>query len=543
MAESQTIKSAAADEVVKQVSEAEAASAVASTLEIQTQIDKIASGKVRELLARRAELKEEIDRLSKIDAESQKMAMLEAEHAKVSAEIAKRGEDLASLSFSMASEMEKYGKWSADALKDSKEDIAARDATKDNVTKAEMGLAKTQEDLATAKLKKPEAEAAKKAADAEKKTAETEKWTAETELVNAKNSWKFWSRTRRIEDAETAIGIARAKVKKLETAINQAQRTIDEAQRTIDSAPDLITKFSADLEEAKSQVPVVEEQIQSDKRARLKEASLVEVYETITQWESQAVAVLKKDISEYNVRITETEKSLAQGRKDRLAAAERVRADNEAIAELEVKMSQLRDDQTDITDQLDPTYQRLSNEMADTAMRLDELNSDRMLAENNFSSAQIAVKEREASLKALRADVLLAKYQHNTFVVMGESAREIGQNLEVIIKGQTRAMSNESLERGRNKLTSVVMDVTKKVEVSNMKLLSDMAERGIELLADLENTIQTGDAVLATEATRYSAVIQKLKDGVKKFTAIPNIVELTGQIVDAQKKESGAKLF
>jgi len=480
-----------------------------SSAELQKQIERIASNKLKELLQRESELHAEIDAISSMDGESEKMEMIQANLKTVRAEIAKRGEDLASLSYAIAAEMETFGQLSGAALQDTDEDIAKRQKAHDAVTVAQEAITKAKSDIAVA--------------ESQKQAAESRKTKLEGSLFSF------------LKGSDIAA----------------AQDDIDRAQAIIDNGPDVLAKLQEELRQAEDNIPVVEEQIQLDKRTRIKSASLEKTYATIAQWVSQAKKVLKKDIAEYQTRVTETKKSRQKAIDRRLAASKRKRAAEEKIDELMSEYAGFELERDDITDRTDPEYQRLSSEMERVAVELDAARNEKKLAEGGFSDAEIAIKERTNSYMTLMAQQELAKNQFNKFVMSEETAREVGQNIEVIVKGTTREMLNESLDKGVHKMTVAVYDLSKKSAISSVRQLNDMQDRKIEILKRMEEMDAESDVVLSQEQERYQQLAETLKagyakqgldvDGMSSLQAAANLAKQVGGVESVEK--SGDEMF
>ncbi len=437
----------------------------ATTLE--EQIQQIASGKLKELFQQEAELKAEIDRLSSIGSEAGKMRLKEADLQTVRVDIAKRSEDLASLAYAMAAEMESFGQLSGTAFADNSDDIAMRTAATERLNNVQSALSRSQIELDLAKSEKTDAESL-------------------TQLP-----WIL----KGLNGRETKISAAQSKLKTASSDVSKNEVLLTEAQENI---------------------VVVEEQIQTNKRERLREASLLETYERISGWVTQAKNILKKDIAEYELRLAQTKKSKAEAIERRIIASGRISTARDMIASLNVKLLEKQSDQSDITDRTDTSYQKLEAEINDIVADLDYQNNELKLAESGFTDAEIAVKERNASIMALTAQAELAKHQFNKFVVTEESANIIGRNIEVLVKGGDRAIINESLDKAGHKMTIVVFDLSNKTAIAAARQLNNMKERNLEVLQHLGEIDQEADSVLAVELKRNAEISQRLREGYEK---------------------------
>lgn len=443
--------------------------------ELQQKIEEISSNKLKDLLTREAKIHNEIEELSSIDAErnERRITALQSDLATLRAEIAKRGEDLASLSYAIAGEMEVFGRLSGEALEDTEEDIAKKQSAYDTIEFAEQGVIDAKSRLGS---------------------LETELTGLETAKTNAEGSF-FIGRKGRVEKAN-------ADLRRHKNQIKTAQNDVEIAEQ--------------DLEKAKENLPVILEQVEVDKRNRIREASLEETYATISRWVAQAKKVLKDDITEYLERITETQSAKDIAIKRRVKAAERIKTAKDDLETLEIDFDTLKLQRDDISDKTSTDYQKLTAQMEDLTVRLDAAKNEQKLAESGFTDAEIAVKERIQSLRSLTAQCELAKVQFNKFVTNEETAHYIGQNIEVLVKGSTRETLNESLDRGVHKMTVAVYDVSKKAEVASTKQLTDMKRRKLDVLELMEEMDGETDQALAAEQERYADLVEKMREGFER---------------------------
>ena len=465
---------------------------------LQKAIDQISSNKLKELLEREKELKAEIDDLSAIDSEmnADRISALETDLGSTRAEIAKRGEDLASLSFAIAGEMEAFGRLSGDALQDNAEDIARKEGAYSAIEEAENNLidAKASLESAETDFKKAKEKEARLSAD----LAE-----AETELQTQESS-SWWGRKKRIQTAQDELAGVQRNSRTAVSDTQSVESRIEQANQQIENAENC-------LETAKNELPVILEQIEVDKRNRIKEASLEETYAMITKWVTQAKDVLKEDIGEYLTRIKETHDARKAAIDRREEAAQRIKKAKENLNDLDMDFQEVKLRRDDITDKTDPEYQSLTTEMEELAVKLDAAKNEKQLAESNFSDSEIAVKERIQSIQALTAQCELAKLQFNKFVMNEETAHYIGQNIEVLVKGTTREALNESLDKGVQKMTIAVFDVALKTQVASVKQLNDMGERKINLLKLMDEMEGEKNHALAEQAERYESIAEQFK--------------------------------
>jgi len=480
--------------------------------DLQKKMEEISSNKLKNLLQQEAKLHKEIEKLSSLDGESRDsrtIAIKQTDLKTIRAEIAKRGEDLASLSYAIAGEMEVFGRLSGEALQDSSEDVAKKQVAYDAVDSAEKRLVDVK---------------------AQKKSAESRFDELETGLEQIKSSF-FWGRKGRVAEAEQSL--------------RDIKRRILDARSAIESAEQNVV-------DAKEQVPVVLEQVQVDKRNRIKNASLEETYTSISKWVAQAKKVLKADIGEYKVRIAETKKAHSTAIERRLKASKRMRAAEELVVTLDEEFSTSESDREDIVDRTDPTYQTLTASMDAIAIKLDAAKNEQKLAEGGFSDAEIATKERSTSLMALTAQNELAKHHYNKFVVNEETAHFIGQNIEVLVKGATREVLNESLDRGVQKMTVAVYEVAQRTRITSTKQLGELQQRKIDILAVMTDMDDETEEAIAQEHKEYEEVIQKLREGyakegldVEDMSSLNAAAELSAQVTGTvqDSKISEADLF
>jgi chromosome segregation ATPase len=456
--------------VITETSDVIAQAKTASNL--QEQIEKVSTKKLKDLLERSSKLHSEIDQLSSIDAESKMIAVKSAELQSVNAEIAKRTEDIASLSYMIAEEMETFGQMSVDALKDTDVDIAKRNKSLDAVKSAEKQIVDARTEVSVG--------------DANIITLEAAKVTAEKSFI--------WGRTDRVQTAQRALESAQYKVQRAREQIEAAEKA---------------------LEDAKTNIPVVEEEIRLDKRVRLKDASLLEVYRTISTFVTKAKNILKVDIGEYQTRIKETETSRIKAIERGEVASKRIHDAKQKIEELEVQLAAKQLEIDDLTDRTDPAYQALATAIDDITIQLDAQNNEQKLAESAFSDAEIAKKERKMSIMTLTAQLELAKHQFNQFVMNEETAYDVGQNIEVIVKGNNRAIIHESLGKGINKMTLAVYDVSRKAAIASAAQISNLQEEKVKVLKTIDSMDEAANAALALQFERFEVSTQKLREVFK----------------------------
>lgn len=433
-----------------------------SLADMQEQIEKIASDKLRGLLEREAQLHEEIDKLSSLDNESERMKAAQAELMTVRADMAKRGEDLANLSYAIAAEMDRFGQLSGDSMQDRPEDIAMRSSAEKAIETARNALAQGHTDQKAAQTAMTEAEA----------------------LMDL--PWIFGK-------------------------INNRSVKIADAKSDIVAAGLMIAESQQKLESAQSKLPEVEEQIQSNKHERMRESSLLETYQRISRWVTQAKDVLKGDIGEYQVALQDLKASLSSATERRVDASQRMRTAEENISTMERNFRDLKEEQKDITDKTDPSYQKLETKIGELGTKLDAENNEFRLAQSGFADAELAVKERRVSVDALTAQVELAKHQFNRFAIAEETARVVGHAIELMVKGSEREVINESLDKGTHKMTAAIYDLSKKGQVASIRQLNDMLARKIELSNLLDDMDKDTAEVLAAEGERHMEATAALR--------------------------------
>lgn len=473
---------------------------------LQEQIEKVSTKRLKDLLERQTKLHDEIDQLSSIDAESKMIEIKSAELQQVNTEIAMRTEDIANLSYMIAEEMEAFGQLSVDALKDSDADIAKRNQAQQAVMNAGKQIIDAKAELSV---------------------AETNVKALEEAVAEAEKSF-IWGRKGRVYDANQAVTTAKFGIRRITEKIEAAEKG---------------------LEDANANIPVVEEAIRLDKRVRLKDASLVEVYKTISTFVTKAKNILKVDIGEYQTRVKETEVSRAKAIERREAASVRIQNAKDQIVELEAKLAakQLELDDLTIRDRTNPEYQALATEIDDISIKLDAQNNEQKLAESAFGDAELAVKERTRSIMTLNAQLELAKHQFNQFVMNEETAYDVGQNIEVIVKGNNRAIIHESLGKSYNKMALTLYDVSRKAAVASAAQISNLQEQKVKVLQTMDEMEDSTNAALAIQFERFEVNTQKLRevfrakgvdiDGMQNLRAAAELAKQMGE-TPAQKGNS-----
>lgn len=459
---------------------------------LKEQINAISSERLKKLLKDESDLRAEVERLSSIKGEEKTLEMKRASLANVRAELAKRGEDLASMSAAIAAHAESFGHHTVDAYKDTAEDTAKRDAAAKRLSDAreEIGMAKAK--IESLDLSNPDSVAAKAKAEID-------------------GSWNLLTKGKRTEAF-------------------LAQHAVD----TENATQQLVFAESKALS-AEENIVVVAEQVEVDKRARIKNASLEQTYEFIAGMVSSSVKILDGDIGEYNEAITRTNQSLAGAIAKRRDVSQALRKAQDDLRLKEREKADLDRDLQDFTDRTDPQYQELSLKSEALAAEINQLTNEAQIQEGLFSDMELAVKECQASIAAMTMQSRLAERQRNKFRAIERTARDISKNLVLMVKGISREGIMESLDKGTNKMSVAVFDAARKVQISAARQLADMVERRVEVLEELDKINQSADGVLAEEVKRYDAVAEKMRTGygeqgldVENMSALSEAASLLG---------------
>ena len=125
---------------------------VANPQILKDQIARVSSERLKRLLTDQAAFQAEVDRLSSLRGHENDLKMVQSSLANVRAELAKRGEDLASMAAAIAAHAESFGQHSVEAFKDTPTDIQKREGANAAVRKKteEIGFKKAH--LATLNL-------------------------------------------------------------------------------------------------------------------------------------------------------------------------------------------------------------------------------------------------------------------------------------------------------------------------------------------------------------------------------------------------------
>ena len=457
---------------------------VANPQVLKDQIARVSSERLKKLLTDQATFQSEVDRLSSLRGHEDDLKMVQSSLANVRAELAKRGEDLASMAAAIAAHAESFGQHSVEAFKDTPADIQKRDGANAAVRSAteEIGFKKAH--LATLDLTDENSASAK------------ELVLLEQAKTDAGADWKIWARSGNVDAAEAAI-----------TAF-QDKNVLD-----IATAEAAIATAETALESANQNIAVVEEQIEIDKRDRVRNSSLEVTYQFIASLCSDSIKVLDVDSKDLGVAVTRTNESLNGAINRRAEVSQKMRDATKALAEKDVMLQSRQSDLADYTDRTSPEYQKVSVEIEALSSEIDILKSEVLLLEGDFSNMDVAVKENQASIRGMTMQKRLAERQLNKFRAIERTARDIGQNLVLMVKGMAREGINESLDKGTNQMTVAVFRMARQVQISSARQISDMAERRLDVLHELEAIDASADTVLAGEVTRYAALAQEMRDG------------------------------
>ena len=454
---------------------------------LKAQIDAISSDKWKALLKRDQELIAEIDRLTSLRGQGNALEMAEAELINVRAELAKRGEDLSSTSAAIAAHADLYGTLAVDAYKDTKEDTAKRKAAQNRLARAREAVGAAKSKLAALDLDNPESQSSK---DRTKLAIELE------DVKKAFHVPYIWDNSSAIADATAPL-----------TRFDNNHPT------HVQKAKDELTRAETEVEEAEKNIFVVAEQIEIDKRERVRKMDLVENHEFVVDLVSRSLQVIDPEIGEYEAAIISHNKSLSGAIKKRGKISADLRTAQETLAQKQREATDINKDLEDFTDRTDPDYLELSDKVDTLSREINELGTEVGSLEGDFTNMDVAVKQCKSSIGSMTMLKRLAERSRNKFRMIERMAEDIGESLPLIVKGVNRAGINESLDKGANAMTLAVARVARQVEIAAAKEITDMTERTVALLDELEDIGVSADNVLAAEAKRYDAVAEKMRTG------------------------------
>lgn len=470
---------------------------------LKEQINAISSEKLKRLLKDEAELRAEVERLSSIKGEEKALKMKEASLANVRAELMKRGEDMASMSAAIAAHAESFGHHTIDAYKDTEEDTAKRESAGKRLSGARESVGKAKAKLESLDLSSPASAASKS-------------------KVEIEVSWNFITKGKRLEEF-------------------LAQHATD-----VNSATAQLKTAEAEVISADENILLVAEQIEVDKRDRIKNASLEQTYEFIASLVKASVKILDGDIADYDEAVTRTNQSLSGAISKRRDVSQTLRDAQDSLTKKQREKADIDRDLGDFTDLTDPQYQDLSVKAEALSAEISQLTNEVQLQEGVFSDMELAVKENQASIAAMTMQKRLAERQRNKFRAIERTARDIGQNLVLMVKGMSREGIMESLDKGTNKMSVAVFDAARKVQISAARQLSDMVERRVDVLKELEEINKSADGVLAEEVKRYDEVAEKMRRGygeqgldVENMSSLSAAAALFGVTEEDSKAQEG----
>ncbi|MFA5993457.1 MAG: hypothetical protein WC823_00695 [Parcubacteria group bacterium] len=305
--------------------------------------------------------------------------------------------------------------------------------------------------------------------------------------------------------------------------------------KRIEAAEADLMQSKEGIEKAERDIIVTEEQIRLDVRSRVHNARLDQSYLAIAELVGSALKVLSSDIQELNEGIVTTQGSLTDAIAKRASVSEEMKGMKESVQKLADDILAKKADMKDMPDRLDPAYQKMSVEVDNLELKWKSNNDRLALLENTFSNLDIAIKSYKGSLGAMQMAVKLANNENEKFRIIKRKARDIGNNITMLLKAVTRASVNDGLDRGVNAMEIAVFRTAKQVAVASSGQIIEMVKRNIEVMDQLNGIDTTGDAVLAEQSKEYAESVEKMRRGYSKIT--PNIPGIS--VLAKEEEKSG----
>ncbi len=446
---------------VKTISDEHLQDALRSSV-VHDKLKEIQSNSMRKLLERQNELIERLEGLSEIpnmaEAERQR-AIIEADLQSVRIEYAKRQEDVGVLVNELFALYDELGLQSKIAGEDSSEDITKRKDAVDAVTNATVSIKGLEAALVQARVDKSEAE----------------------------GSWMPIGRKTKVAAAEQVVA-------GLKKDIVQAKK---------------------DLETAQGNIAVVEEQIEVDKRDRVRKASLAENFALIRQFTNNATTILKSDIEETADRANQTEKALNSALKKKVETARALDALRDELQDLERDLVRERNALDEIPDQGSTNYAEQQTVVAKLDLEMTDKKGTELKLNTTHMAMTQAIEANKSTLAGLKVQRDTAEVYYIKLTTAEKTAEIMGRNIDRMIKNTFQETASDSLDKVTDSMTITTVVLGIKAEKASSKNRNDAIERHDELMKNMKLARDDGDKAIAFEAQRYMAIDKKIREGYK----------------------------
>lgn len=426
--------------------------------DLSTKLSEVQGEQLRKLLEKQNMLIERLNALADIhDVEeaARQRSIIEADLASTREEVAKHTENVGVMATQLMALYDELGLQAQKADEDSPEDEYKRQAAQDKITAAIEAVA----------------------------TAKAGVTTAESAVTEAGKAW--FGKQGKVATAEAALETAKTRVTTAETALESARK--------------------AALE--------VEAQIGIDKADRIRRASLAENFARIREFTGNAVATLRDDVEQTEVRLGVTEKALTSAMGARAQAARSLDELRDEIARKERDLSRELQARDEIPDQGSAAYVEADQLVKEIDGELTKMRGEELMLNARFMSLVAAVEANSSSLKGLTVQRDTA----NVYVVKLETAEKtaevLGHNIDRMVKNTTQEAASDALDRANDKMIMTAVELGVRAEISSAKTTNDALTRHAEFMAQMKKIRGAGDEAMAVEAKRYVELDERVRAG------------------------------
>lgn len=434
-----------------------------NTAIVEQKLEKIRqSTQIHELMVREQELIDRINKLSAMpdttDSIRQK-AMMETDLLSVRSDRVRYQEDIGVLAVELFSLYDELGMQTTKAGEDSPEDIAIRQKAKDAEARQISAIA----------------------------TANAGLESAQTEKTSAKDAWWPFGKADNIR-------IAQRKISRAESDISNAEKA---------------------LEGATEEILLTEDQIEINKRERIRKASLAENFALIRQFTSAATNILTQDIEATEERASLTEKALASALKKKRETARELDAVRDSIRKGETDLRREENALDEISDQGGSEYAEQQTIVTNIETEMSALKGSEIKFNTTHQAMTQAIEANKSSLMGLQMQAETAGVYFIKLTNAEKTAEILGANIDRMVKNTQQEVASDALDRVSDSMIQKAHELGIKAEIASVKNRNDAVERHDKLMATLTANRASGDQAVAVEAQRYIALDTKIRQGYK----------------------------
>ena len=288
------------------------------------------------------------------------------------------------------------------------------------------------------------------------------------------------------------------------------------AIRVIESLKKHDVQAKKDLKTAQDNIAVVEEQIEVDKRDRVRKASLAENFALIRQFTSNATDILTSDIEETATRASQTEKALNSALKKKVETARALDALRDELQNLERDLIRERNALDEIPDQGSSEYAEQQTIVAELDLKMTDSKGIELKLNTTHMAMTQAIEANKSSLAGLKVQRDTAEVYHIKLSTAEKTAEIMGRNIDRMIKNTFQETASDSLDRVTDKMTMTSLVMGIKAEKASVKGRNDAIKRHDKLMENMKLARSDGDKAVAFEAQRYMEIDKKIRQGYKE---------------------------